>query len=113
MCLLEDGVEDGSGLVEECLKEAFNNHRIMDRSCKLEIAGLIEEAKADIHVDPLLHQACGIDVTKYCRDIPQGAGRRKYYFKLCLTCKTLKMHFFSQKIPYKMFLHLNGLRVYQ
>lgn len=75
MCPLEDGVEDGSGLVEECLKVAFNNHRIMDRSCKLEIAGLIEEAKADIHVDPLLHQACGIDVTKYCRDIPQGAGR--------------------------------------
>ena len=110
-------MEDGSGLVEECLKEAFNSHRIMDLSCKLEIAGLIEEAKADIHVDPLLHQACGIDVSKFCHDIPQGAGRRKYYFKLCLTCKTSKCTvrrtFFSQKIPYKKFLHLNGLRVYQ
>jgi len=68
-------VEDGSGLVEECLKMAFNNHRIMDTSCKIEIAGLIEEAKADIHVDPLLHQACGLDVSKFCNDIPQGAGR--------------------------------------
>jgi Golgi apparatus protein 1 len=90
MCLSDDEVEDGSGQVEECLKLAFNNHRIMDRGCKLEIAGLIEEAKADIHVDPLLHQACGIDVSKYCGDIPQGAGRRKYYFKLYLTCKTSK-----------------------
>jgi Golgi apparatus protein 1 len=90
MCLSDSGVEDGSGLVEECLKVAFNNHRIMDPGCKLEIAGLIEEAKADIHVDPLLHQACGMDVSKFCRDIPQGAGRRKYYFKLRLTCKTSK-----------------------
>jgi Golgi apparatus protein 1 len=77
MCRLEDETEDGSGAVEECLKMAFNNHRIMNSGCKLEIASMIEEAKADIHVDPLLHQACGVDVSKFCRDIPQGAGRRK------------------------------------
>ncbi|KAJ4442010.1 hypothetical protein ANN_11874 [Periplaneta americana] len=75
MCRLDDEAEDGSGVVEECLKTAFNNHRIMNSGCKLEVASLIEEAKADIHVDPLLHQACGIDVSKFCRDIPQGAGR--------------------------------------
>jgi Golgi apparatus protein 1 len=90
MCLSEDEKEDGSGVVEECLKMAFNNHRIMDPSCKLEVASLIEEAKADIHVDPLLHQACGIDVSKFCRDIPQGAGRRKCYFKLRVTCEASK-----------------------
>jgi Golgi apparatus protein 1 len=90
MCLLEDEAEDGSGQVEECLKMAFSNHRIMAPGCKQEIANLIEEAKADIHVDPLLHQACGIDVSKFCGDVPQGAGRRKCYFKLCLTCKTSK-----------------------
>ncbi|GFG30167.1 hypothetical protein Cfor_10154 [Coptotermes formosanus] len=75
MCLLEDEAEDGSGQVEECLKMAFSNHRIMAPGCKQEIANLIEEAKADIHVDPLLHQACGIDVSKFCGDVPQGAGR--------------------------------------
>lgn len=75
MCRLEDETEDGSGAVEECLKMAFNNHRIMNPGCELEVASLIEEAKADIHVDPLLHQTCGVDVSKFCRDIPQGAGR--------------------------------------
>ena len=116
MCRLEDEVEDGSGLVEECLKMAFNNHRIMDRGCKLEIAGLIEEAKADIHVDPLLHQACGIDVSKFCRDVPQGAGRRKYYFKLCLTCKTSKWTVRCTLFPENSMQNVfapNGLRVYQ
>ncbi|PSN56256.1 Golgi apparatus protein 1 [Blattella germanica] len=77
MCKPDDESEDGSGAVEECLKNAFNTHRSMSDLCKLEIASMIEEAKADIHVDPLLHQACGIDVSKFCRDIPQGAGRRK------------------------------------
>ncbi|XP_063230835.1 Golgi apparatus protein 1 [Bacillus rossius redtenbacheri] len=67
--------EDGSGEVEECLKNAFHSHRPMKPSCREEVAGIIEDAKADIHVDPLLHQACGVDVTKFCGDIPQGAGR--------------------------------------
>ncbi|KAJ8876239.1 hypothetical protein PR048_024149 [Dryococelus australis] len=73
----QDEEEDGSGEVEECLKNAFYNHRPMNPGCRMEVAGLIEDAKADIHVDPLLHQACGVDVSKFCSDIPQGAGRRK------------------------------------
>lgn len=47
----------------------------MKEECKLEIADLIEQARADINVDPLLQKACAIDVSKYCSDIPQGAGR--------------------------------------
>lgn len=64
-----------SGKVEECLKVAFTDGRITDRACRLEVAGLIEEAKADIHVDPILHQSCALDITKYCIDVPPGAGR--------------------------------------
>jgi len=68
---------NNSGQVEECLKVAFSDGRIPNRACRLEVAGLIEEAKADIHVDPLLHRACALDVTKYCIDVPPGAGRSK------------------------------------
>lgn len=67
--------EDGSGAVEECLKVALLNGQITNRVCRLEVAGLIEEAKADIHVDPLLHQACTADISRFCADVPQGAGR--------------------------------------
>ena len=80
MCKKEvDAEERGStGRVEECLKVAFVDGKIDRRACRLEVAGLIEEAKADIHVDPLLHNACALDITKFCIDIPQGAGRSKY-----------------------------------
>nr|CAD7408500.1 unnamed protein product [Timema cristinae] len=78
MCKADEEEEDSAGAVEECLKNAFLTGRIIDPGCRLEVANVIEEAKADIHVDPLLHQACGVDVSKFCSDIPQGAGRRKY-----------------------------------
>nr|CAD7426932.1 unnamed protein product [Timema monikensis] len=75
MCKADEEEEDSAGAVEECLKNAFLTGRIIDPGCRLEVANVIEEAKADIHVDPLLHQACGVDVSKFCSDIPQGAGR--------------------------------------
>nr|CAD7441446.1 unnamed protein product [Timema bartmani] len=78
MCKADEEEEDSAGAVEECLKNAFLTGRIIDPGCRLEVANVIEEAKADIHVDPLLHQACGVDVSKFCSDIPQGAGRREY-----------------------------------
>ncbi|XP_075212772.1 Golgi apparatus protein 1 [Lycorma delicatula] len=65
----------GSGAVLECLKVALLNNKIRRRECQVEVAGLIEEAKADIHVDPLLLRACSVDIIKFCNDIPQGAGR--------------------------------------
>lgn len=71
-----------SGKVEECLKVAFTDGRITNRACRLEVAGLIEEARADIHVDPILNQACALDITKYCIDVPPGAGRGWYLIKL-------------------------------
>lgn len=68
--------DDGKGGTEECLKVALLRGHISSRACKLEVAGLIEEAKADIHVDPLLHKACSVDLNKFCFDVEQGAGRR-------------------------------------
>lgn len=68
--------ENDPGAVEECLKMEFNaGNRDMKEECRLEIADLIEQARADINVDPLLQKACAVDVSKYCSDVPQGAGR--------------------------------------
>lgn len=48
----------------------------MKEECRLEIANLIEARKADISADPLLQKSCAVDVSKYCSDVSQGAGRR-------------------------------------
>jgi Golgi apparatus protein 1 len=52
----------------------------MKEECRLEVADLIEQTKADINVDPLLQKACAVDVSKYCSAVPQGAGRRTLLF---------------------------------
>lgn len=54
----------------------------MREECRVEIANLIEEARADINVDPLLQKACLIDVNKYCSDVSQGNSRRKFFIHL-------------------------------
>lgn len=73
-----NGSIDNSGQVEECLKQAMSHGLIENRACRLEVAGLIEESKADINVDPLLQRACLLDITKYCDKVPAGAGRRTF-----------------------------------
>ncbi|KZC10387.1 Golgi apparatus protein 1, partial [Dufourea novaeangliae] len=68
--------ENDPGAVEECLKMVFNaGNRDMREECRLEIADLIEERRADINVDPLLQKACAVDVSKYCSHVPHGGGR--------------------------------------
>jgi len=42
----------------------------------MEVANLISESKADIHVDPLLHRACTVDLLKYCSNVKSGDGRQ-------------------------------------
>lgn len=75
---------DDRGEVEECLKLAFLNGRIISQECKFEVALLIQEAKADIHVDPLLERACTVDLLKYCSNVKSGDGRRKYFALNCI-----------------------------
>lgn len=78
ICKPGDDVDE-RGEVEECLKMAFLNGRIISQECKFEVALLIQEAKADIHVDPLLQRACTVDLLKYCTSVKSGNGRRKYF----------------------------------
>lgn len=70
-----DGEEDERGQVEECLKMAFLEHRLMSSQCKVEVATMIEESRADIQADPLLQQACQVDLMKYCSKVQSGNGR--------------------------------------
>lgn len=51
----------------------------MKEDCRVEIANLIEVARADINVDPLLQKACTVDVAKYCSDVAQGNGKREIH----------------------------------
>ncbi|KAI5736967.1 hypothetical protein M8J76_008902 [Diaphorina citri] len=72
----EEEIDSQRGSVEECLKRALVAGKIRDRACREEVAALIEEGRADINVDPLLHAACSLDLTKYCADVAPGNGRQ-------------------------------------
>lgn len=84
LCLEKEDNEDeidedeDNGEIEECLKKSFLENRIITKECKVEVATLIQEAKADIHVDPLLQKACTVDLLKYCSHVQSGNGRRKF-----------------------------------
>lgn len=68
---------DEHGQVEECLKAAFLRKQLINRECQLEVATLIAEAKADIHVDPILEMACTVDLLRYCGNVASGNARSK------------------------------------
>lgn len=78
ICHYDD--ETDVGTVEECLKNALLDKKIPTAACQDEVALMIEESQADIQVDPLLQQACALDLLKFCDNVPQGNGRRKYTF---------------------------------
>lgn len=75
LCKSEGADEEGK--VEECLKELFLARKIITKECKVEVATLIQEARADIHVDPILFKSCSVDLLKYCSKIESGNGRRE------------------------------------
>ena len=61
------------------MKDAFlRKQSVMSQECRVEVAILIQESKADIHVDPLLQRACTVDLLKYCSNVQSGNGRREF-----------------------------------
>lgn len=77
ICRIDDQLEDSTGQVEECLKNAFLKKKPMTKGCQEEVATLIEDSEADIYVDPLLQKACTVDLLRYCGTVTQGGGKRK------------------------------------
>lgn len=83
-----DDIEE-HGEVEECLKNAFLvNNRVMTKECRIEVATIIQESKADIHVDPLLQSACSVDLLKFCSNVQSGNGRLLRCLQTILTDET-------------------------
>lgn len=72
-----DNDEGDKGKAEECLKRLFRENKIQSTKCMTEVAQLIKSSMVDIHVDPLLNQACAMDLIRYCDHIPPGEGRCK------------------------------------
>ncbi|CAO1434349.1 unnamed protein product [Diamesa serratosioi] len=73
---IKDDTSDESGEIEECLKKQFLAKRIITQECKIEVAQLIQEGKADIQVDPILLRSCTVDLLKYCSNVDSGNGRQ-------------------------------------
>nr|XP_045603883.1 Golgi apparatus protein 1-like [Procambarus clarkii] len=76
--LCSDHLDDTEGHMLECLKLNFDASKLKSEECKVYVAHIIETQRADIHVDPVLNEACGIDDSKYCD------GKEKGHHLSCL-----------------------------
>ncbi|XP_063838932.1 Golgi apparatus protein 1 [Ostrinia nubilalis] len=92
-----DSITNSDGQVEECLKNALLNHKIVSAECAREVVQIIEETEVDIEADPLLERACAFDLLKYCKDLEHGAGRRLKCLKIILNDSTRKLEPDCQK----------------
>jgi len=61
--------------VLECLKADFYTNQIQDQECAKQLARVTQEALVDIHLDPSLFEACSLDITRICGDVPPGQSR--------------------------------------
>ncbi|XP_064639932.1 Golgi apparatus protein 1-like isoform X2 [Lineus longissimus] len=89
--LSRNSPDDTKGKVEECLKLQFKKEKIQDKNCQKEILRLLTEGKSDVHVDPLLNQACALDLKHYCFNVPPGEGRQMSCLLAALEDKTIRL----------------------
>ncbi|VDN41378.1 unnamed protein product [Gongylonema pulchrum] len=61
--------------VLECLKSDFLHGAIADTDCSRQISRRLQESLVDIHLDPVLHEACANDVQRLCHNVPPGQSR--------------------------------------
>ncbi|XP_064598878.1 Golgi apparatus protein 1-like [Liolophura sinensis] len=72
---VNEAVPDEKGAVEECLKKLFKQKKIKEDVCAVEVSRIIAEGQIDVHVDPLLHSACVVDIRRHCSDVQPGQGQ--------------------------------------
>ncbi|XP_059848581.1 Golgi apparatus protein 1 isoform X1 [Hypanus sabinus] len=89
LCAEEAAAQEQTGQVEECLK--INLLKITGESCKREVLNMLQESKADIFVDPVLHAACGLDIRHHCASILPGRGRQMSCLLDALEDKTVRL----------------------
>ncbi|CAG9784595.1 unnamed protein product [Diatraea saccharalis] len=97
ICVPNDSITNSNGQVEECLKNALLNHKIVSAECAREVVQIIEETQVDIEADPLLERACALDLLKYCKDLEHGASRRLKCLKIILNDSNRKLEAECQK----------------
>uniref|UniRef100_UPI00398F775A Golgi apparatus protein 1 isoform X2 n=1 Tax=Pristiophorus japonicus TaxID=55135 RepID=UPI00398F775A len=89
LCAEEAAAQEQTGQVEECLK--INLLKITGDACKKEVLNMLQESKADIFVDPVLHAACGLDIKHQCASILPGKGRQMSCLLEALEDKTVRL----------------------
>ncbi|XP_070575745.1 Golgi apparatus protein 1-like isoform X2 [Ptychodera flava] len=88
----EEIEQPGSGKVEDCLKSMLYKEKIEDTRCRNEVIRLLQEGKADIHVDPLLYKTCALDIKHFCVRIPPGEGRQMSCLLEALEDKSIRLN---------------------
>ncbi|TGZ70022.1 hypothetical protein CRM22_003404 [Opisthorchis felineus] len=68
--------EDMDDNVRECLLESLKKDKLQSTECRREVVLMIREAQSDLHIDPLLHEACAVEVQQICGEIEPGHGRQ-------------------------------------
>ncbi|XP_026738465.1 Golgi apparatus protein 1 isoform X2 [Trichoplusia ni] len=114
ICAESNDLENDDGQVQECLKNALLNHKIVSAECAHEVAQIIEETEVDIEADPMLERACAFDLLKYCKDLEHGAGRRLKCLKIILNDGNRKLEAECQKAltnRLEMYKHVAALNV--
>ena len=48
----------------------------LNSKCAVEVARLVSDGKADLHVDPVLYTACQLDLKRLCYEIQPGEGKQ-------------------------------------
>uniref|UniRef100_A0A4W3HCX1 Golgi apparatus protein 1 n=1 Tax=Callorhinchus milii TaxID=7868 RepID=A0A4W3HCX1_CALMI len=89
LCAEEAAAQEQTGQVEECLK--INLLKITGEGCKKEVLNMLQESKADIFVDPVLHTACALDLKHQCASILPGKGRQMSCLLEALDDKTVRL----------------------
>ncbi|TMS33552.1 hypothetical protein L596_001281 [Steinernema carpocapsae] len=71
-------IESGGSFetVLDCLKNDFYTGAISDQNCAKEVARRTRESLVDIQLDPVLQDACSLDLKRYCSDVPAGQSRQ-------------------------------------
>ncbi|VDK41856.1 unnamed protein product [Anisakis simplex] len=78
--------------VLECLKTDYSRGAIGNDECKRNIARRLQESLVDLHLDPILHEACAADVQRLCSDVPPGQSR-------CLHLSNIKLQEHQLPMP--------------
>jgi golgi apparatus protein 1 len=49
---------------------------LLQKDCAIQVARLVSEGRADIHIDPFLYSACQVDLKQLCFEVQPGEGRQ-------------------------------------